>query len=178
MPSFTATRRVEFRDTDAAGIMHFASFFPLMESVEHEFLRHLGLSVLANDGTGPVSWPRVNAQCDFRSAVRFEDELEIELQIVRLGKKASPTSSIFVGENPSPRENRLPAAGSTTGGPMTPIPIPPATREVSGRFGAAVPPTDGSLRVGGLAHLGGRVPPDAKAHCRIAKSVRRTISAH
>ena len=48
MSSFSATRRVEFRDTDAAGIMHFASFFPLMESVEHEFLRHLGLSVLGS----------------------------------------------------------------------------------------------------------------------------------
>ena len=68
--------------------MHFASFFPLMESVEHEFLRHLGLSVLANDGTGPVSWPRVNAQCDFRAAVRFEDELAVELRIARLGEKS------------------------------------------------------------------------------------------
>ena len=88
MASFSATRRVEFRDTDAAGIMHFASFFLLMESVEHEFLRHLGLSVLANDGTGPVSWPRVNAQCDFRSAVRFEDVLSVTLSIERLGTKS------------------------------------------------------------------------------------------
>src|SRR4029077_3296293 len=88
MPSFSATRRVEFRDTDAAGIMHFASFFPLMESVEHEFLRHLGLSVMANDGSGPVSWPRVNAQCDFRSAVKFEDVLTITLSVARLGSKS------------------------------------------------------------------------------------------
>ena len=88
MPSFTAMRRVEFRDTDAAGIMHFAAFFPLMESVEHEFLRHLGLSVLARDETGPVSWPRVNVQCDFRSAVRFEDVLTVTLRIARLGEKS------------------------------------------------------------------------------------------
>jgi acyl-CoA thioester hydrolase len=88
MPAFTATRRVEFRDTDAAGIMHFASFFPLMESVEHEFLRSLGLSVMAKDDSGPFSWPRVNAQCDFQGAVRFEDVLTITLTISRLGTKS------------------------------------------------------------------------------------------
>ncbi len=86
--TFSASRRVEFRDTDAAGIMHFASFFPLMESVEHEFLRHLGLSVLVFDEHGPISWPRVNAQCDYRGAVRFEDVVEVTLRIARLGAKS------------------------------------------------------------------------------------------
>jgi acyl-CoA thioester hydrolase len=88
MSAFVATRRVEFRDTDAAGIMHFAAFFPLMESVEHEFLRHLGLSVLTSDETGPVSWPRVHADCDFRAAVRFEDVLTVSLTIARMGEKS------------------------------------------------------------------------------------------
>src|SRR4029079_16165105 len=88
MSSFYSPRRVEFRDTDAAGIMHFAAFFPLMESVEHEFLRHLGLSVLSRDDIGPVSWPRVHAACDYRSAVRFEDLLTIGLTIERLGDKS------------------------------------------------------------------------------------------
>src|SRR5205085_6427896 len=85
---FVVTRRVEFRDTDAAGIMHFASFFPLMESVEHEFLRHLGLSVLMRETAGPISWPRVHAECDYRSAVRFEDLLTVELSIARIGEKS------------------------------------------------------------------------------------------
>src|SRR4029077_17247674 len=77
---FRTTRRVEFRDTDAAGIVHFSAFFYYMESVEHEFLRQLGLSVLSNDETSPISWPRVSATCDFQSAVRFEDVLDISLR--------------------------------------------------------------------------------------------------
>ncbi len=88
MPAFTVTRRVEFRDTDAAGIMHFAAFFPLMESVEHEFLRHLGLNILTKDETSPVSWPRVHADCDYNAAVRFEDVLTVALKISRLGTKS------------------------------------------------------------------------------------------
>ena len=39
------SRRVEFCDTDMAGIVHFANFFRWMESAEVEFLRSLGLSV-------------------------------------------------------------------------------------------------------------------------------------
>jgi acyl-CoA thioester hydrolase len=127
MPPFSATRRVEFRDTDAAGIMHFASFFPLMESVEHEFLRHLGLSVLAKDEAGPFSWPRVNAQCDFQSAVKFEDVLTISLSISRLGNK-SVTYKFDVRQDDRPVATgsiaavccRLPAMG----GPLQSIPIP------------------------------------------------------
>src|SRR5213078_989612 len=46
MPAvFRTTRRVEFADTDMAGIVHFANFFRYMESAEHEFLRSHGLSV-------------------------------------------------------------------------------------------------------------------------------------
>ena len=37
--AFHTTRRVEFADTDMAGIVHFASFFRFMESAEHDFLR-------------------------------------------------------------------------------------------------------------------------------------------
>ena len=127
MPSFTATRRVEFRDTDAAGIMHFASFFPLMESVEREFFRHLGLSVLAKDDAGPFSWPRVNAQCEFQSEVHFEDVLTVTLTISRLGTK-SVTYKFDVREG-----ERLVAEGQmtavccrlpATGGTLQSIPIP------------------------------------------------------
>jgi 4-hydroxybenzoyl-CoA thioesterase/acyl-CoA thioester hydrolase len=86
--SYKTTRRVEFRDTDAAGIMHFSTFFTFMEEAEHELLRHVGLSVLMHDDEGKLSWPRVAASCDFLSAVRFEDELEIQVHLARLGEKS------------------------------------------------------------------------------------------
>ena len=43
---FKATRRVEFSDTDMAGIVHFSKFFQYMETVEHGFFRALGFSVV------------------------------------------------------------------------------------------------------------------------------------
>lgn len=85
---FPTTRRVEFHHTDAAGIVHFSTFFLYMEEVEHEFLRSRGLSVMMRDNEGVISWPRVAASCDYRSAARFEDVLDVELRISRIGDKS------------------------------------------------------------------------------------------
>jgi 4-hydroxybenzoyl-CoA thioesterase/acyl-CoA thioester hydrolase len=85
---FLTSRRVEFSDTDAAGIMHFTAFFRLMEQAEHELLRSVGLSVEMHDSGGKLSWPRVSAHCDYQAAARFEDVLEIEVRIQRLGNRS------------------------------------------------------------------------------------------
>ena len=44
---FKTSRRVQFRDTDAAGIVHFSVFFTYMEQAEHEFLLSVGLGVIS-----------------------------------------------------------------------------------------------------------------------------------
>ena len=85
---FRTRRRVEFRDTDAAGIVHFSVFFNYMEEVEHEFLRTVGLSVVMKEGDLSIAWPRVAARCDYQNAVRFEDEVDIEMSVSRLGEKS------------------------------------------------------------------------------------------
>ena len=42
---FSHQRRVEFSDTDMAGIVHFANYLRYVESAEHALWRHLGGSV-------------------------------------------------------------------------------------------------------------------------------------
>ncbi|MBL8848408.1 MAG: acyl-CoA thioesterase, partial [Planctomycetaceae bacterium] len=44
MPHFVSQRRVQFSETDMAGIVHFANFFRWMEEAEHEYFRSLGLT--------------------------------------------------------------------------------------------------------------------------------------
>ncbi len=41
---FRTKRRIEFAETDMAGIVHFSNYFRYMEETEHEFLRSLGLT--------------------------------------------------------------------------------------------------------------------------------------
>lgn len=85
---YKTTRRVEFRDTDAAGIAHFSAFFVYMEQAEHELWRHLQLSVVTEDELGKISWPRVSATCDYHRPVRFEDVMDVTVAVERLGAKS------------------------------------------------------------------------------------------
>lgn len=86
---FTEQRRVEFAHTDAAGIAHFSSYCCYMEQVEHEFWRHLGTSVVQEMSDGVhLSWPRVHVECDFKGTAKFEDVLDIDVRVLKLGSKS------------------------------------------------------------------------------------------
>jgi YbgC/YbaW family acyl-CoA thioester hydrolase len=90
---FKAIRRVEFAETDMAGIMHYSNFFHFMETTEHAFFRSLGFSIFADKADPSIGWPRVHARCDFKSPLRFEDEVEIHLLVSE--KKPKVLSYIF-----------------------------------------------------------------------------------
>ena len=81
---FSIIRRVEFSETDLAGIMHFTHFYRWMEICEHEFLRSLGLSVDMEDENGRFGWPRVKTTCRFKRPLRFEEEVEVKLIVTEL----------------------------------------------------------------------------------------------
>jgi acyl-CoA thioester hydrolase len=140
MPAFRTTRRVEFRDTDAAGLVHFSVFFNYMEQAEHEYLRHVGLSVLYCDEQGPISWPRVAASCEYTGAVKFEDLLDIELRVERLGSKSVTYGFTFT------HAGRLVATGRITAvccrlepnGPPRSVAVPAA---IAARINGADPPS-------------------------------------
>ena len=106
--SYTATRRVEFHHTDAAGIIHFSRYFLYMEEAEHEFLRHLGLGVMMHEGGQLLSWPRVACRCDFTGVVKFEDTVEITVTVEKVGEKSVTYNFAFT------HNGRDVARGSTT----------------------------------------------------------------
>lgn len=85
---FQALERVEFRDTDAAGIAHFSVFFNWMERAEHAFLRRLGFSVVQATAEGKISWPRVAANCDFFRPIGFEQLFGVQVHVVRMGRSS------------------------------------------------------------------------------------------
>ena len=109
---YTTKRRVEFSDTDMAGIMHFSNFFRYMEYTEHEFLRSLGFSVHQQNEIEYVSWPRVEAACTYTKPLRFEDEVEIHLLVREKKDKSIAYDFIFYQLNADQREEA--ACGSLT----------------------------------------------------------------
>ena len=81
---FRLKRRVQFYETDAAGIVHFSNYFRYMEEAEHALWRSAGLSISVPGSE--IGWPRVNVSFEYSRPLRFEDEFEVHLRIV--GKDA------------------------------------------------------------------------------------------
>ena len=78
---FEFQRRVEFHETDLAGIVHFSNFYRYMETAEHAFLRSLGHAIHEQLGEAEIGWPRVSATCDFRKPARNDDVLTIRVSL-------------------------------------------------------------------------------------------------
>jgi YbgC/YbaW family acyl-CoA thioester hydrolase len=138
---FQITRRVEFSDTDMAGIVHFSNYFRYMEAVEHAFFRSIGLSIHTKGFGENIGWPRVHVACDFKRPLRFEDTVEMHL-LVREKKERSLVYTIIfrLADDPSAAEvargtltvacaNYNPATGK-----MKAVPIPP---EISAKIDIA-----------------------------------------
>ena len=104
---FTASRTVEFHETDMAGIVHFSNFFRWMESTEHAFFRSLGLSVHAHEGEAMSGWARVHASCDYQAPLRYQDEVEVRLAVREKRPSAITYEFLFTRVAPAPR---VPAA--------------------------------------------------------------------
>jgi len=83
LPNFPLVieRRVDFADTDAAGLIHFTTYFRFMEAAEATLFRELGLPMLWTDEGGSYGFPRVDCQCRFRRPVTFDDLVRIEMRI-------------------------------------------------------------------------------------------------
>jgi acyl-CoA thioester hydrolase len=130
---YSILRRVQFCETDMAGIVHFANYFRMMEEVEHAFFRSVGLSVTMRQGDMDIGWPRVASSCEYFGPARFQDELELKLRVTRLGETSLSYEVEFL------LAGRRVALGKTTSvccawenGAMKSIPIPPALREKLG----------------------------------------------
>ena len=68
-------RRVEFSDTDAAGVAHFSRLLAMVEEAVHDFFRKNSIAVLSES----AGWPFAGLTVDFAAPCRFGDELEIGL---------------------------------------------------------------------------------------------------
>jgi acyl-CoA thioesterase FadM len=74
-------RRIEWMDTDAAGIYHWTTVFRLAEAAEAALHTALGIADFTFGAT-----PRVAVQATFARSLRFNDPVEVELAVTRLGR--------------------------------------------------------------------------------------------
>ena len=83
LPATTITRRIEWADTDAAGIYHWTTVMRLAEAAEAVLHTELGVVGQTFGRT-----PRVHAEFDFKRSLRFNDEVQVTLAIVKVGRSS------------------------------------------------------------------------------------------
>lgn len=89
MTHFRATRRVEFHDTDLAGIMHFSNYYLYMEEAERELFGSLGLKIHGQFPDGVhYGWPRVSTSANFSAPAYYEDLLDIRVTVLKRGLRS------------------------------------------------------------------------------------------
>ena len=77
----TIRRRIEWIDTDAAGIYHWTTAFRLAEAAEAALHTELGIADLTFGAT-----PRVSVTADFKRSLRFNDEVDVVLAVEHVGR--------------------------------------------------------------------------------------------
>ena len=79
-------RRVQFYETDAAGVVHFSWYFRYMEEAEHALWREAGLSI--HPPHGEIGFPRVSTSFEFHRALRFEQEFDVHVRVAAMTKRS------------------------------------------------------------------------------------------
>ena len=95
-PTFSITRRVEFHETDAAGLMHFSNFYRWMEVCEHEWFRALDLAMMSTTPDGVrCGWPRREASCSFVRPLRCGDLVRVTGSVIEVKNVSVAYEFIF-----------------------------------------------------------------------------------
>lgn len=84
---FVHQSRVRFGDTDASGRIFYVSLLHHFDAAETEFMRSRGISYLP--AANPhLAFPRVRIECDFSSALVFDDVMDIAVSVDRVGRSS------------------------------------------------------------------------------------------
>jgi acyl-CoA thioester hydrolase len=117
-------RRVNFYETDAAGIVHFSTYFRYMEEAEHALWRAAGITIA--DRNAAIGWPRVGASFEYFRPLRFEEEFEALIRIIEIGEKKIRYSCLLsiAGEKVAVGGMTIVCVAKGPGGTMKSTPIP------------------------------------------------------
>jgi len=83
MPRAVARVRVSFADVDSSQRIHFTAMFRYFEVAEHELMRSIGQPYATM--LYESAFPRAHLEADFRRAVLYDDQLDVEARIDRVG---------------------------------------------------------------------------------------------
>ena len=77
--------RIYFEDTDSGGVVYHSNYLKFMERARTEWLRSLHLNQSDLKKKDKIMFVVANVNIDYKKAARFNDELDIETSIDKIG---------------------------------------------------------------------------------------------
>ena len=132
----TSTRRIEFSETDMAGLVHFSNFFKYMETAERDFFEAAGVDLIRTKPGELVGWPRARAECKFSAPVRFGDIIDIHIAVKAVKDRSINFQFRILRRNPDGSRTQCGKGHMTTvlteltsAGELQSVELPPHVRE-------------------------------------------------
>ncbi|WP_439021953.1 acyl-CoA thioesterase [Bacillus thuringiensis] len=87
--------KVRWGNTDAAGIVFYPNFYKWMDDATHEFLAAIGSPSSTLYVEQQISVPLLEANCQFKSPLFFEDHVTVRSSVVEMHQKVFKISHMF-----------------------------------------------------------------------------------
>lgn len=94
-PVVAVERRVDFADTDAAGLLHFSRYFAYAEAAAGTWLEQLGIPLFVEAEGAVVGFPRVHVDAHYEAPVFYGDTLRLETQLCARGERSFTLQTLF-----------------------------------------------------------------------------------
>ncbi len=94
--------RIRFADTDMSGFAYLGSYVRMMEETEYSFLRSRDLNVVLTDARGTLGFPRLHTQVEVIAPARFNDKLEVRMELLNIDGKQIAYGFYITDELASP----------------------------------------------------------------------------
>jgi acyl-CoA thioester hydrolase len=107
-PESISIIRVRYAETDKMGVVYYANYFVWFEVARADLLRSLGWTYREMEHDG-VSLPVIEAHCEYRKPVQYDDEIEVKTK----GRMLSPVRMEFTYEIVRRDDQSVTASGHT-----------------------------------------------------------------
>jgi YbgC/YbaW family acyl-CoA thioester hydrolase len=106
--------RIRFSDTDASGRIHYSAMFRHMEAAEDEFMRSIGFPYSDIEPAAEISFPRVHVEAQFVAPLRYDDEVETQVTVERVGESSFTLYFMSVANGVAVARGRITAVCMST----------------------------------------------------------------
>jgi 4-hydroxybenzoyl-CoA thioesterase len=96
---FTTRKMIQFHHCDPAGIVFYPQYFVILSESKEEFLNHIGHPMYRMINEQRRGWPMVRLETDFKRRSRYGDQVEIDIELFKLGGSSLGVQYTVRGED-------------------------------------------------------------------------------